>query len=73
MCLCHLLSVLGLPVPAQVVVPQGIESVNGSAVDMGCISSLVDSGGVMVCGGCSYLTDGVSPDIDTLTGHLSWS
>ena len=34
---------------------------------MGCTSSLVDSGGVMVCGGCSYLTDGVSPDIDTST------
>ena len=49
------------------VVPQGIESVNGSSVDMGCTSSLVDSGGVMVCGGCSYLTDGVSPDIDTST------
>ena len=51
----------------QVVVPQGIESVNGSAVDMGCTSPLVDSNGVMVCGGCSYLTDGVSPDIDTST------
>ena len=51
----------------QVVVPQEIESVNGSAVDMGCTSPLVDSGGVMVCGGCSYLTDGVSPDIDTST------
>ena len=49
------------------VVPQGIESVNGSAVDMGCTSPLVDSGGVMMCGGCSYLTDGVSPDIDTST------
>ena len=70
MCLCHLLSVLGLPVPAQVVVPQGIESVNGSAVDMGCTSLLVDSGGVMVCGGCgdppgSYLVDGKSPAFDT--------
>ena len=49
------------------VVPQGIESVNGSAVDMGCTSPLVDSGGVMVCGSCSFLTDGVSPDIDTST------
>ena len=55
-------------VQAQVqVVPQAIESVNGSAVDMGCTSPLVDSDGVMVCGGCSYLTDGVSPDIDTST------
>ena len=51
----------------QVVVPQGIESVNGSSVDMGCTSPLVDSGGVMVCDGCSYLTDGVSPDIDIST------
>ena len=49
------------------VVPQGIESVNGSSVDMGCTSPLVDSGGVMVCGGCSYLTDDDSPDIDTST------
>ena len=30
------------------VVPQGIESVNGSDVNMGCSSPLVDSGGVMV-------------------------
>ena len=51
----------------QVVIPQGIESVNGSSVDMGCTCPLVDSGGVMVCGGCSYLTDDVSPDIDTST------
>ena len=51
----------------QVVVPGGIESVNGSSVDMGCTSPLVDSGGMMVCGGCSYLNDGVSPDIDTST------
>ena len=51
----------------QVVVPQEIESVNGSSVDMGCTSPLVDSGGVMVCDDCSYLTDGVSPDIDTNT------
>ena len=55
-------------VQAQVqVLPQGIESVNGSSVDVGCTSPLVNSGGVMVCGGCSYLTDGVSPDIDTST------
>ena len=51
----------------QVVVPQEIEPVNGSSVDMGCTGQLVDSGGVMVCGVCSYLTDGVSPDIDTST------
>ena len=55
-------------VGAQVqVVPGGIESVNGSSVDMGCTSPLVNSSGVMVCGGCSYLTDGVSPNINTST------
>ena len=51
------------------VVPQGIESVNGSDVNMGCTSSLVDSGGVMVCNSTdcpsSYLLDGNSPAIDT--------
>ena len=54
------------------VVPQGIESVNGSDVNMGCTSPLVDSGGVMVCGSpsdcsTSYLLDGNSPAIDTST------
>ena len=49
------------------VVPQGIESVNGSSVTMGCTSPLVDSGGVMMCGSRSYLIDGCSPDIDTST------
>ena len=47
------------------VVPQGIESVNGSSVNMGCTSSLVDSGGVLVCESRSYLVDGCSPDINT--------
>ena len=52
--------------------PQGIESVNGSDVNMGCTSPLVDSGGVMVCGSLnesstSYLVDGNSPAIDTST------
>ena len=49
------------------VIPQGIESVNGSNVATGCTSPLVDSGGVMVCGSQSYLVDGCSPDIDTST------
>ena len=53
------------------VVPQGIESVNGSNVNMGCTSPLVDSGGVMVCNSTdcpsSYLLDGNSPAIDTST------
>ena len=51
------------------VLPQGIESVNGSDVNMGCTSPLVDSGGVMVCNSndspSSYLLDGNSPAIDT--------
>ena len=55
-------------VPVQVV-PQGIESVNGSNVNMGCTSPLVESGGVMVCNSTdcpsSYLLDGNSPAIDT--------
>ena len=60
-----LVATTGTETPVQIVVPQGIESVNGSAVDMGCTSPLVNSDGVMMCGGCSYLSDGVSPDIDT--------
>ena len=52
----------------QVVVPRGIESVNGSDVTMGCTSPLVDNGGVMVCSSnCSTLLDGISPTIDTST------
>ena len=51
------------------VVPQGIESVNGSDVNMGCTSPLVNSGGVMVCNSTdcpsSYLLDGNSPAFDT--------
>ena len=54
------------------VVPQGIESVNGSDVNMGCTSPLTNSGGVMVCGNTSnyatsYLSDGNSPAINTST------
>ena len=60
---------LGAELPVQVV-PQGIESVNGSDVNMGCTSPLVDSGGAMVCNSTdcrsSYLLDG-SPAIDTST------
>ena len=60
---------LGFAAAQVQVVPQGIESVNGSSVDMGCTSSLVDSGGVTVCGGGSrsFLVDGCIPDIDTST------
>ena len=48
----------------QVVVPQGIKSVNGSSVNMGCTSPLIDSGGVIICASQSYL---VPPAIDTST------
>ena len=53
--------------------PQGIDSVNGSDVNMGCTSPLVDSGGVMVCSsGCStLLLGGIIDTIVPLTGHLS--
>ena len=45
-------------------VPQGIESVNGSDINMGCASPLVDRGGVMACNSSeSYLVDGCSPAI----------
>ena len=54
-------------VPVQVVQPHGIESVNGSDINMGCTSPLVDSDGVMVCMSQSYLVDGCSPAIDTST------
>ena len=50
-------------VPFQVL-PQGIESVNGSSETMGCTSPLVVRDGVMVCD-CSFLVDGISPNIDT--------
>ena len=53
--------------PVHVVVPQGIESVDGSDINMGCTSPLVDSDGVMVCMSQSYLVDGCSPAIDTST------
>ena len=56
------------------VVPHGIESVNGSDVNMGCTSPLVkfNNSDVMVCGSpcdstTSYLLDGNSPAIDTST------
>ena len=53
----------------KVVQPYGIESVDGSDINMGCTSLLVDSDGVMICDSCSnnYLFDGVTPAIDTST------
>ena len=44
-----------------------IQSVNGSDVNMGYTSPLVDRGGMMVCESMSHLVDGCSPDIDTNT------
>ena len=60
--------------PLQVV-PQGIESVNGSNVTMGCATPIVNlPGNVSFCGSfgpeggvISYLVDGNSPAIDTST------
>ena len=49
----------------KVVQPYEIESVNGSDINMGCTSPLVDSDGVMICMSQSYLVDGCSPVIDT--------
>ena len=61
-CVCYY---IGL-VPAIQVVPQGMVSVNGSDINMGCASLLVDRGGVMVCNNSeSYLVDGCSPTINT--------
>ena len=52
------------------VVPQGIESVNGSNVNMGCASPLVDRGGVRVCDNTeSYLVDGCPLAISTSTSN----
>ena len=53
-------------VPFQVL-PQGIESVNGSSETMGCTSPLVVRDGVIVCDctSSSFLVDNVSPNIDT--------
>ena len=53
------------------VVPDGIQSVNGSNVTMGCTSPLVNRGGVMVCESMSHLVDGCSPDIDTSTSDVA--
>ena len=52
------------------VISQGIESVNGSDINMGCACPLVDRGGVMVCDNSeSYLVDGCSPAINTSTSN----
>ena len=67
-----MINIIGAELLVQVV-PQGIMSVNGSDVNMGCTSPPVDSGGVMVCNfsDCytSYLLNGNSPDINTSTSN----
>jgi hypothetical protein len=57
-----------MPIPFQVM-PQGLESVNGSTSNMGCAGPLVDMDGIMCCGGpnissVSYLSNGYSPEIN---------
>ena len=53
--------------PVKVAQPQGIESVDGSDINMGCTSRLVDNDGVMICLSQSYLVDGCSPAININT------
>ena len=60
---------VGLRLPVQVV-PEGITSINGSVVNMGCTTELTDVDGITTCGSpgdgaMSYLIDGSSPQIDT--------
>ena len=61
--------------PSQVV-PQGIESINGSNATMGCTVPLETINGVTTCGspgntGYSYLVDGCSPHVNT--HHHDWA
>ena len=67
-----------MPLPLQVV-PEGIESINGSVTSIGCEVALVQFGDVTYCGvysmeggsRVSYLVDNVSPAI--YTGNLNWA
>ena len=62
-----------MSIPLQLV-PQGIDSVNGSSTDMGCEEEINTLRGYMYCGQfsvknggeISYLVDGISPDINPL-------
>ncbi|CAI8047192.1 Scavenger receptor cysteine-rich domain-containing group B protein, partial [Geodia barretti] len=49
----------------EVVVPEGIEVVNGSSTNMGCSSPFTETGGRLICGSENFLVDGCSPEIDT--------
>ena len=56
-------------VPVQAV-SKGIESVNGSDINMGCASPLVGRDGVKICNNSeSYLVDGCSPAINISTSN----
>ena len=59
--------------PAQIVIPQGITSVNGSDVNMGCTTPIVHGDDILTCsrGSSSYLFDDISPVIDT--NVLDWA
>ena len=67
---------LGVVVPSVQVVPQGIQSVNGSDVNMGCACSLADIDDLILCGKSSdsesynYLVDGDSPVIADWASQL---
>ena len=65
----------GIHLPVQVV-PEGITSINGSVVNMGCTAELTDVDGITTCGSpgdgtMSYLIDGSSPEIDI--GDPNWA
>ena len=64
-CVLFIIMYTAALVPVQVAQPYGIESVNGSDINMGCTSLLVDSDGVVICMSQSYLVDGCSPAINT--------
>ena len=66
---------MGVSLPVQVV-HQNLESVHGSAVDMGCTGPLTVTNGGTTCGfrgngAISYLIDGISPTINT--GISDWA
>ena len=47
------------------VVPEGIQAVNGSDANMGCSSPFTETDGRLICGSENFLVDGCSPEIDT--------
>ena len=63
-------AILGAEVAILQAVSPRPDSVDGSDINMGCASPLVERGGVMVCNNSeSYLVDGCSPTIDTSTSN----